>query len=117
MTRPGFLSLNIADGQGHRDDIGPLDYYGPGWWFAAITVLPGQNAVLYLGNQEGRLAFVSDSIAEMETLATNLPWYVGQDGTNNCECVVSSFYIDRLNGWNRALSTDEVKAVFLNQRK
>ena len=117
VTRPGFLSLNIADGQGHRDDIGPLDYYGPGWWFAAITVLPGQNAVLYLGNQEGRLAFVSDSIAEMETLATNLPWYVGQDGTNNCECVVSSFYIDRLNGWNRALSTDEVKAVFLNQRK
>ncbi|MBR3219356.1 MAG: hypothetical protein IKF77_05490, partial [Thermoguttaceae bacterium] len=117
VTHQGYLSLNIADGQNHRDDIGPMDYCGPGWWFAAITILPGQNAVLYLGNQEGRLGFVSDNIAEMESLATNLPWYVCQDGTGNYDHKVKGFYIDQLNGWNRALSTDEVKAVFLKQKK
>lgn len=106
------LFLNIADGT-NRDDIGGLDYYPDSRWrFVALTVEYGGNAVLYLGDDAGNLAFVSDSIADLGPFETGLDWFLGQDGTGAYKISPNNVKIDELRLWSRPLSTDEIRAVY-----
>ena len=106
------LYLNIGDGA-NRDDIGGLDYYPDSRWrFVAFTAEYGGNAVLYLGDDAGNLAFVSDSIADLGSLETGLNWFLGQDGTGAYSKTLNNVKIDELRLWSRPLSTDEIRAVY-----
>ena len=105
------LFLNLGDGE-RRCDIGPLPVAPDDRWrFVAITITPTENAVLYLGDDAGRLAFVSDNISALTTLNTGLDWNLGQDGTGAYDAS-ATVKIDELGLWTRPLSTEEVRDVF-----
>lgn len=106
------LYWNIADGT-RRDDIGGLDYYPDSrWYFVAATAEFGGNAVLYLGDDAGNLAFVSDSVADIEPFETGLDWRIGQDGNGDYKATPNNVKMNDLRVWSRSLSADEVRAVY-----
>jgi len=103
------VTLNLGDGSA-REDIRQLFYNHNEWTFFAVTVDRDENAVLYVGTQNGRLSFISDDISTLGTLASGLGWHIGQDGTGN--------YSSTLNGetrgfrfWPAALTTDQIQAL------
>ena len=103
--------FNLADG-GRRDDIGPLPCYpDDNWRFVALTADLKGNAVFYLGDVAGRLAFVSDSVADLKSLATPLGWNIGEDGTG-AYGHAPNFKFDELGIWTRPLTAEEVRTVY-----
>ena len=102
--------LNFGDGKG-RDDFKPLEYKPNEWTFFGVSVEKKGNAVLFVGGQNGRLSFISDSVANLGSFATDYDWHIGQDGTGN--------YQHSLDGetkgftfWPAALSIDQMNQLY-----
>ncbi len=106
---PAF-TLNIGDGK-NRDDFRPMFYKNNEWTFIAVTAQKGGNAMLFVGTQNGRLAFISDDISEIKSFSSNLNWNIGNDGTGNYKC--------KLNGetkgfqyWPSVLTIDQINELY-----
>lgn len=109
------LWMNLGDGE-NRKDFRPLVYQPDGkWWFVAFSADRDGNGILFLGREDGRLAFISDDISGIGTLDSDFPWFLNQDGTGTYKHTLRGDMKDfRL--WNRALSIDEVNAVFQEEK-
>ena len=96
-------------------DVGTFDFEPDKWDFYALTFTPNGTAYLYQGRDDGYLYWMAEQ-ADKATVATNLPWHIGQDGTGKS---AHSFLgdIDDLAIWTRALSTKEIRALFEAGRK
>ncbi|MDO4586553.1 MAG: alkaline phosphatase family protein [Planctomycetia bacterium] len=102
-------TFNLSNGD-IRDDLNPMDYPADQWMFFAITVDLTGNAAFYLGDQNGRLAFISDDISDEKELNA-LEWVIGNDGTKKYPCSLNGS-VDELGIWNRELLLNEVNAVY-----
>lgn len=104
------LEFNLGDSV-HHHDLNPLAYEPDGkWYFAAITADRDGNAVLYLGNPDGKLAFISENLGDFGDI-DNMDWYLAQDGTGKNAHAFSGD-MDELMIWERALNNDEVMSLF-----
>ena len=69
------------------------------------------NAVFYLGDSAGKLAFISDDISEQGSFDSGLDWNLGQDGTGNYPATLTGV-MDELGIWGRPLRQNEIQAVY-----
>ena len=104
------LTFNIGDGKS-RNDFRPMFYNDNEWTFIAVTAKKGENAMFFVGTQDGRLSFISDSVANLKSFASDLNWNIGTDGTGNYKC--------KLNGetkgfqyWKSVLTIDQINELY-----
>ncbi|MBR5626118.1 MAG: LamG domain-containing protein, partial [Thermoguttaceae bacterium] len=110
-SKPGNnATFNLGDGK-IRDDLNPLTYEPGQWYFFAVTVDRDANAVFYLGDSAGKLAFISDDISEQGSFDSGLDWNLGQDGTGNYPATLTGV-MDELGIWGRPLRQNEIQAVY-----
>ncbi len=103
-------SFNLADGK-QRDDLGLLAYPSDNsWTFFGVTVDKKGNAVFYLGDQRGRLAFVSDDISTLK-IPESGDWYLHQDGSACYPLSVDGSF-DEVGIWDRSLLLEEIELVY-----
>jgi hypothetical protein len=115
-----LIGFNLADHTSLRVDVKQIFLAQNEWWFCAVTVNRQSNVVLYAGNPDGRLFWVSASLIDENlgkrfgalkgNIDTSLSWNIGQDGTGTYQPLNAD--IDELRIWNRALSLKEIEILF-----
>ncbi|MBQ9431217.1 MAG: alkaline phosphatase family protein [Kiritimatiellae bacterium] len=104
------VGLNIGSGSG-RMDIYPMPTEGASaWTFYAVTYSENGTYTLYQGRSDGTLYWVSGQFSAA-TLASGLPFYIGQDGTGN----YSKHFVGEVDDfalWTRGLSHDDIRRIY-----
>ena len=109
--RDRSLAVELADGTGPLHAIDRLQANLGEWTFAAATFEYGGNALLYAGDADGQLRFVSDDISDVTSFTSALALNVGQDGTGGHPHALDAD-IDELALWNRALSREQIGQLY-----
>ena len=92
-------------------NLTPMPFRADGrWHFAALAVDRGGDAVLYLGEPDGRLMSAARRVEGIGDL-DNLGWFVGQDGTGTAPGAFTGDF-DELMVWDRALEGSDVEKLF-----
>jgi len=118
-TPENSIEWSLGDGT-NRMDLKQLPVVYDEWNFIGVTVDRSGNTVLFVGHQNGRLAFISADMTRLGETKTEFNWSIGQDGTgkylsaDNKESRSFPGMFDELSIWNRALSIQEMTAVFQN---
>lgn len=108
VRRPTYrLNIGSADKKA-RKDIEKFSHLND-WLFFAVTV---KNGAIYFaqGMPDGNFYFMNEKIEGL-TVATSMPWTLGQDGTgkysSKLECQMDDFAL-----WARGLDMSELKSIF-----
>jgi len=120
-SHPGWLLLanegadhsfgaNYA-GEGRRLDLEDIDYNDTNWWFLAATFDPAGVAILFCGDSTGKLRWMALDAHGVGGLTSPLPLQIGQDGTGSYPHNLNGD-VDDLGIWRRALSLQEVYALY-----
>ena len=102
--------FNVGDGT-NRLDVGPFDNEGSSvWTFHAVRRTDDGVITVYQGRSNGILGWTSGTFDGF-TLATGLPFCIGQDGTGNYD---KKFVgdVDDFALWTRGLSHDDIRRIY-----
>ena len=105
------FGANFASGGDARVDLEDVDYVDTQWWFLAMTYDPMGLAVLMAGDAAGMMRWMALETAPVGTLTSIYPLHLGQDGTGTYPHNLAAD-IDDLAIWRRALSMDELNALY-----
>jgi hypothetical protein len=104
------VGLNIGSGSS-RLDLYPMPTEGGSLWtFYAVTSSEDGVFTLYQGRSDGTLYWVSGRETTV-TLASNMPFYIGQDGTGAYGRHFAG-QVDDVALWTRGLTHDDIRRIF-----
>ena len=105
------LDQHFASGGDARVDLEDVDYSDTQWWFLAVTYDPMGLAMMMTGDAAGVMRWMALETAAVGTLTSIYPLHLGQDGTGTYAHNLAAD-IDDLAIWRRALSMDELHALY-----
>jgi hypothetical protein len=105
------FGANFASGGDARVDLEDVDYTDTQWWFLAVTYDPTGLAVMVAGDADGVMRWMALEAAALGALTSSYPLHIGQDGTGTYPHNLAAD-IDDLAIWRRALSMDELNAIY-----
>jgi hypothetical protein len=105
------FGANFASGGEARVDLEAIDYSDTGWWFLAVVYDPQGLALMFTGDADGIMRWMALETSALTALTSSYPIHIGQDGTGEYAHNLDGD-LDDLAIWRRALSTEEVFALY-----
>lgn len=93
-----------------RIDVGQMDVEPGQWSFYAVVRNAEGVCIVYQGRANGQLDWCCNRAPDL-VVKTGLPFFIGQDGTGHYGAGFTGD-LDNLGFWNRALTHEDVKAIY-----